>query len=287
MVVQLGVYNINWKCKDKGARNMNVETANRLMQYRKKAGLSQEELADKLGVSRQAVSKWECAESSPDTDNLIALSKIYGVSLDELINNEPQDKKETKEGFNFTAKDKDGSEVKVNLAGLNIHVKDDDGSEVHVGKDGVEIIDGDDRIKVDKYFEKKHNRKLRVAESLISSLTTLGVIVAYLLLGFLVKDGWRNYWVLFFLIPLAPTIMPAIYYRRFTIFAYPVLVVGVYLTLGMFLNYWHPWWILFFTIPVYYIIFKPIDKLNSRKIKVDDKVIDAHDYYEDHDDDDD
>ena len=267
---------------------MNVETANRLMQYRKKAGLSQEELADKLGVSRQAVSKWECAESSPDTDNLIALSKIYGVSLDELINNEPKDnkKEEKKEGFTFSAKDNDGSEVKVNLAGLNVHVKDDDGSEVHITSDGVEVIDGKDRIKTDTYFEKKGNHKLRVVESLISSLTTLGVIVAYLLLGFLVKDGWRNYWVLFFLIPLAPTILPAIYYRRFTIFAYPVLVVGVYLALGMFLNYWHPWWILFFSIPVYYIVFTPIDRLISRKIKVDDKVIDAHDYYEDHEDDD-
>lgn len=48
-------------------------------------GLSQEALAEKLGVSRQAVSKWERSESSPDTDNLIALAKLYGVSLDELL----------------------------------------------------------------------------------------------------------------------------------------------------------------------------------------------------------
>ena len=51
----------------------------------KLAGLSQEALAEKLGVSRQAVSKWERSESSPDTDNLIALAKLYGVSLDELL----------------------------------------------------------------------------------------------------------------------------------------------------------------------------------------------------------
>lgn len=65
---------------------MNVEIANKLVNLRKSSGLSQEELAHKIGVSRQAVSKWERAESSPDTDNLIALSKIYNVSIDELLN---------------------------------------------------------------------------------------------------------------------------------------------------------------------------------------------------------
>lgn len=68
--------------------NMNIETANRLLQYRKKHNLSQEELANKIGVSRQAVSKWERAEASPDTDNLILLAEIYGVSLDELLKGE-------------------------------------------------------------------------------------------------------------------------------------------------------------------------------------------------------
>ncbi|MFA6370211.1 MAG: helix-turn-helix transcriptional regulator, partial [Bacilli bacterium] len=64
---------------------MNIEIANRLVELRKKMGLSQEELADKLGISRQAISKWERAEASPDTDNLICLAKIYGVSLDDLL----------------------------------------------------------------------------------------------------------------------------------------------------------------------------------------------------------
>ena len=64
---------------------MNLIMAERFSQLRKKAGFSQEELAAKLGISRQAVSKWERAESSPDTDNLIALSRLYGISLDELL----------------------------------------------------------------------------------------------------------------------------------------------------------------------------------------------------------
>ena len=60
----------------------------KLYELRKKNGLSQEELAARLGVSRQAVSKWECGESLPDTDNLITISRMYGVSLDELVGND-------------------------------------------------------------------------------------------------------------------------------------------------------------------------------------------------------
>ena len=64
---------------------MNIEIANRLVNLRKSNNLSQEALAEKLGISRQAVSKWERAEASPDTDNLILLARLYGVSLDELL----------------------------------------------------------------------------------------------------------------------------------------------------------------------------------------------------------
>lgn len=66
-------------------KKMNIDIANRLYELRKKNSLSQEELAEKIGVSRQAVSKWERAEASPDTDNLILLAKLYSVSMDELL----------------------------------------------------------------------------------------------------------------------------------------------------------------------------------------------------------
>lgn len=65
---------------------MNLMTANRLQQLRKANGYSQEVLAEKLGVSRQSVSKWERGESSPEIDNLVAISKIYGIAIDDLIN---------------------------------------------------------------------------------------------------------------------------------------------------------------------------------------------------------
>lgn len=57
----------------------------RINLLRKKMGLSQEELANKIGVSRQAVSKWESGQSMPDLDKIIALSDLFGVSTDYIL----------------------------------------------------------------------------------------------------------------------------------------------------------------------------------------------------------
>ena len=77
---------------------MNIKLADRLVALRKENGYSQEVLAEKLGLSRQSISKWERAEASPDTDNLIALAQVYNMTLDELLgNDESSPKKVTKE----------------------------------------------------------------------------------------------------------------------------------------------------------------------------------------------
>lgn len=67
---------------------MTMILADKIIEQRKKLGLSQEELADRLGVSRQAVSKWEGAQSTPDLGRILALSQIFGVSTDYLIKDE-------------------------------------------------------------------------------------------------------------------------------------------------------------------------------------------------------
>ena len=59
--------------------------ADKIIDLRKKAGWSQEELADKLGVSRQSVSKWEGAQSIPDMNKILQLSDLFGVSTDYLL----------------------------------------------------------------------------------------------------------------------------------------------------------------------------------------------------------
>lgn len=60
----------------------------KLIRLRKQAGLSQEDLANELNISRQSVSKWEQAQSIPDLDKIIQLSTFFNVSTDYLIKDE-------------------------------------------------------------------------------------------------------------------------------------------------------------------------------------------------------
>lgn len=90
---------------------------NNLIRLRKEAGLSQEELADKLAVSRQAVSKWERGEALPDTDNLIRLARLYNVSIDEIVGYAPE--KETSADENKAAGGADGAKETDNASGAD------------------------------------------------------------------------------------------------------------------------------------------------------------------------
>lgn len=134
---------------------MDLAMAQRLVDRRKAAGLSQEALAAQLGVSRQAVSKWERSECSPDTDNLIALAALYGVSLDELLYGEAannaddlEDGSAGTETADVAGEAEDSAEnadcgdkplVDISLA-RGIHVIDPNkGKEVHVGWSGIHV----------------------------------------------------------------------------------------------------------------------------------------------------
>lgn len=71
--------------------------ADQLRAHRENRGLSQAAVADQLNVSRQSVSKWETGKGYPDIDNLILLSKIYEVSIDELVQENKELKKKIDE----------------------------------------------------------------------------------------------------------------------------------------------------------------------------------------------
>ncbi len=62
-----------------------MDIAERLQDLRKKAGYSQEQVAEMLGISRQAVSKWESGQGKPDIENIIKLTEVYSVSADYIL----------------------------------------------------------------------------------------------------------------------------------------------------------------------------------------------------------
>ena len=270
---------------------MTIETANRLVELRKKNNLSQEELAEKLGVSRQAVSKWERSEASPDTDNLIALAEIYGMSLDELIfgekrggadeeeKKEEEEKKDESEEQNHTGKDS----VKIGPTG--ILVKSKDGDEVHVSLRGIKVSSGthdydDDDFDVefdddeDDDEDEEHGFKASIH---VDSAKPHGNIwfdlpypiictVAYLVFGFCnIWGGWALSWIIFVTIPIYYDLINAITKRRFSKFSFFIPVAFVFLYIGLYHGIWHPTWLVFFAIPILDSLMVAIDKSIKRK----------------------
>ena len=74
-----------------------MNMADRIQHLRKSKGISQEELADKIGVSRQAVSKWESEQSTPDLEKVIVMSDFFGITTDYILKGiEPITDKEQK-----------------------------------------------------------------------------------------------------------------------------------------------------------------------------------------------
>ena len=244
---------------------MTIELGNRLAQLRKEKGLSQEELADKLGVSRQAVSKWERGEASPDTDNLIELAKIYGVSLDELVGNTTQPKEEKKEeepkqeekteSKGIHVSDESGS-VRIDKTGIHINDKDD--GEVHITKNGVEVEVEEKGVKVTKkcpdYDSVKERQKITAIRGAVWSLSIILATIAYLVLGFTL-DLFNKAWVLFILAVIIPSIYETIALKSINRLPVVLITVFIYLTLCVWVfnfSLWHPLWVIFLVPPVYY-----------------------------------
>lgn len=250
---------------------MNIETANRLYEYRKSMGLSQEELASKIGVSRQAVSKWERAEASPDTDNLIELSKVYGVTLDEMLRGKEDDapaeapseeapaeepvKEQSAEEQPADASEEGKDKVQIGWHGIHVHDKhgakvDIDRHGIFVEENGEKKVYTDENGHVHRCDDRHHHERNRDFWHIFPypALT----VIAYLLFGFFnVCGGWAWGWIVFLTIPLYYTIVDAIQKRNPNHFAYPVLALIAFLILGIY-GFWHPGWVAFLTIPVYY-----------------------------------
>lgn len=229
---------------------MNIEIANRLVQLRKQHGYSQEELAAKLGLSRQAVSKWERAEASPDTDNLIMLSRVYGVSLDELLKtDEPIPEPEPDKG------------VKVTINGKPLRFNKDDGFFFSYGDDDENC--GGSTVDADSHVTARGNLVIEPNEKSVWQEFPFPIFVTILYLGLGFAFGlWHPGWILFLTIPAYYSIVGWFSGRRrhcfLRAFPYTLLVAIAFLCMGCIWGLWHPGWILFLTIPMYYAIVKPL-----------------------------
>lgn len=205
---------------------MNIEIANRLIELRKQKGFSQEELANKLGVSRQAVSKWECGEASPDTDNLIALSKLYEISLDEIVGNNVKSIKKDK--------------IEIDAKSVTIH--DDEGQSLEIKNYSDHDEDDDD----------KYTRNQHLSIDLTEAICFVGVLATYITLG-LTQHLWHPWWFLFFLPDVVTSVLRAIFSKKATKFNAIFLTLFVYFLLSLvIIKSFSLTWIVFFIIPIYY-----------------------------------
>lgn len=266
---------------------MNIEIANRLVNLRKQNGLSQEQLAEKIGVSRQAVSKWERSEASPDTDNLILLARLYNVSLDELLNTEDEipvrEETNTAEDSGFGANPEcewdnskginvhdGGDHVHVGFDGIN--VVDRHGSHVHVGFDGIHVDEkGGENVSVDKdgvYIngERKDIGKNVKKHAAIAGPAFLTCLILFLGLGFSM-NAWSWCWLAFLLIPVITGVVEAVVFRSAGKL-HPAIVFGctvAFLGYGLLTpdgSAWGRCWLFFLLIPI---LCSLIDAIRKRR----------------------
>ncbi len=196
---------------------MDLMTANRLQQLRKANGYSQDVLAEKLGISRQAVSKWERAESSPSVDNLLDLARLYGITVDEMLNT-------------------DGDRVVIKTQ--NNTKKDIKG-------------------KLKSLISKANDFGIypELARKLAKFPFFLVVTILYVVLCFVTKL-WHPLWIMFLALPIYYQFALACKGGNKKVFMLllpiPEIVVTLFLILGFAFGIWKYAWILFLLLPIYY-----------------------------------
>lgn len=195
---------------------MNVEIAQRLAALRREKGYSQEELAERLGLSRQAVSKWERAESSPDIGNIVALAKLYGVSVDELLR------------------------VDENIADLEDDARFEEQDKTAAAEAEVQAA-----------AVRANEAAVRAAQAAVAAAqarATAEQAQAHAQVHAAPQQAYASY--------AQPAPQPAVALARkrgpWLTFPYPVLCVIIFLLSGFFTGLWHPAWLIFLTIPLYY-----------------------------------
>lgn len=244
---------------------MDLAMAQRLVDRRKAAELSQEALAAQLGVSRQAVSKWERSESSPDTDNLIALAALYGEAVDSTDDSQADDEAQNSNAGTKASDEAEEAEASTEHAGYSdrplvdislargIHVIDPNkGEEVHVGWSGIHVANerkgeevhvGPGGLHIDTFEDDGHSvhtnddSTVTIDGETFSSWKEAHDKLDHHGKHFHTKVG-----------------------RAWNKFPFPALVTLAYLVLGIVYGTWATGLFLVFLIPVYYALGDFIDQ---------------------------
>ena len=127
--------------------------AQKLKELRNRSGMSQEKLAEKVGVSRQAITKWETDRGAPEMENLLALSDLFGISVDELLGREGR---KPTEGFLYESVTEydvaDPKRYDVKLGGarrLTIRGHEGEKLRVRLLSDILSTLESDCKVKID------------------------------------------------------------------------------------------------------------------------------------------
>lgn len=242
---------------------MSYEFADRLIELRRSRALSQEDLAGKIGVSRQAVSKWERAESAPDIGNLMALSELYEISLDELVRGE-----ETVAAAEASAEGATSAAISFKK-NLTVESPDEEAAAEEAPSTEassteatteeaviVEAFDGEgpaeEAVSAEVPSEPSPTATSEPAPAASTQNTAApqdaasqGAVPqgATASQDTVVQNG------------TVPQAAAAPVFRTspaWRMFPYPLLCVVLFLFCGFFLGMWHPAWVIFLTIPFYY-----------------------------------
>lgn len=218
---------------------MSMEIAQRLAEMRRKKGFSQEELANRLGLSRQAISKWERGESAPDMANLIALADLYEVTLDELIRGEAP-----------AAQAEDADTASKAPASDKVDVT-------------INTFINDEKPKATSTAEPAN------AQPSVSSAASGATAAPSTATAAASRQAYPPppptqpvYQV------VTPPPAPKVANEVWMTFPYPLFCALLYLVIGFVFGLWHPGWIIFLTIPFFYWI--------VRVVKQDPNYIASH-----------
>lgn len=237
---------------------MTDEFAQRLAALRREKGYSQEALGSELGLSRQAISKWERAESQPDTANLIALADLYGLTLDELVRNpRPASDPEADRSEGDTPSPVSIMEVE-ETATAKIEPPFTAGPRGEAP--AVETRSSDEASLT--FVEAYEAGMIDTSSSAQSAALGEEAAVPSSTIDEVPRpetDAAPQPMPNTSPQPIgAPASQPTAqmpqdkFHNPLLMFPYPVVVVIIYLAIGFLFGWWHPGWVLFLTIPFYY-----------------------------------